>query len=77
MQPVMQEQEGLIVLDFEKAYKEKRYLNVSEVADTVEYLVLHTPRDNIVTGIRRIVFFENYLYVSTRRSEVFLFSKIC
>ena len=76
--PAVKEQEELLVFDFAQALKnERKEVMISEIADSVEYLVLHTPRGVIVSRIRKIIFFEDYLYVwaSRSRHQLFLFSK--
>ena len=66
----------LIVLDFEQALKnERKDVPISEIADTVEYLILQTPKEIIISGIRKVIFFEKYLYILTKGSGFYLFTK--
>lgn len=51
---------SLIVVDFEKSLNMECPMNMSDVADTIEYLELKTPKDIIVTRITNIMLVDNF-----------------
>ncbi len=52
-----------IIVDFERCMDEERLMKISEIADTVEYLELKTPKDIIVTRISDVLKVDNYWIV--------------
>ena len=68
------EQSEFHAIDFEKSFEAEQQMLISEIADTVEYLELNTPEDIIITRIRNIIPFDDYLLIQAR-GFVFLFHK--
>ncbi len=50
-----QDQDLLLTVDFESCLKTERAMNISEIADTVEYLELKTPKDIIISRIWDVI----------------------
>ena len=53
-------------IHLEQSLKREQALLVSDIADSVEYIILETPRDIIISGIRQVVPFKEYLFVLAR-----------
>lgn len=56
----MEKSVDLIVVNFEQSINTERYMNISEIADTVEYLELKTPKDIIISRIGDIILVDDY-----------------
>lgn len=54
------------LLDFEAFMENERELNLSEIADTIEYLELKTPDDLIVSYIQDIISVEDFWVIRSR-----------
>ena len=54
------------LLDFEEFMGNERELNLSEIADTIEYLELKTPDDLIVSYIQDIISVEDFWVIRSR-----------
>jgi hypothetical protein len=64
----------MLIIDFAEALHNERAILISELADTVEYIALQTPRDVIIYKVKKIVFYEEYMYLISR-GTCYLFSK--
>jgi hypothetical protein len=53
-------------IHFERCMKSTSQFNLSEIADTIEYIKLKTPRNVIITSIRRIVYSEPYIFLTSK-----------
>lgn len=62
------------IIDFEQCMATEQPMKISDIADTVEYLELKTPKDIIITRIRNIILIENFLIIHSR-DGVFKFTK--
>lgn len=62
------------IINFEQCMETERAMKISEIADTVRYLELKTPKDLVITRIRDIFPIENELIIYTR-DGVFKFTQ--
>lgn len=53
-------------IDFEQAAKTEKEFLISSVVDTIEYIVLETPRSLVIANIRLVVSFNEYLFVRSQ-----------
>jgi len=60
------EDDQFYIIDLEQCLKMEQSLFVSDIADTVEYIILYTPRNIIISDIRQVVPFEEYLFIRAR-----------
>ena len=61
-------------IDFVKCFDTKQKMNISEIAETVEYIELKTPYDLVIARTSDVVLFEDYLLI-TSRGVAYLFHK--
>jgi len=64
--PKQQNTEGFYVIDLEQCFNSKQQLLISEIADTLEYIILKTPQDVVVADIRSVVPFGDYMFVISK-----------
>ena len=61
-------------IDFEQSFEAKQQMLISEIADTVEYIELITPRELPISRIWKVINFEDYLIIHAKW-DVYLFHK--
>ena len=59
----LQNKEPLITVDFEQCMNTERAMKISEIADTVEYLELKTPKDIIISRIWDVFLVDDFWIV--------------
>lgn len=62
------------MIDFEQCMTVEQPMKISEIADTVEYLELKTPKDIIITRILNIIPVDDFLFIHSR-GGVFKFTR--
>lgn len=67
-------QSNLYMIDFEQCYDMEKQMNISEIADDVEYIELRSPEDVIITKIKDIKQIDDYLFIQARL-DAYLFHK--
>ena len=60
-------------IDIETIVKNETSLKLSEIADTLEYIVLKTPPDIVITSIRRIIRTDKFMFIISK-GTVYQFS---
>jgi hypothetical protein len=56
----------MYLVDFKKCLQTERPMNLSEIADTLEYLELKTPEDIIITRIFNIIQLDDFFFILSR-----------
>lgn len=67
-------QEGLYIIDFEQCMIAEQSMKISEIADTIEYLELKTPKDIIMARILNIIPGDDFWLIHTK-DGIFKFTK--
>lgn len=70
----VQKQTSFLSIDFEQCLKNEKTIKISEIADTVEYLKLKTPKDIIISRIGDVYSTDEY-WIIRSISGVSLFTK--
>lgn len=59
--------EGLQTLDIETCFKEEKEMNLSEIADTIEFLELKTPKEIVISNIANIIQADDFWLIYTHK----------
>ena len=58
--------DAFFVINLTQSLRSERAMMLSSIADTLEYIILETPRDIIITNLRQAIPVEQYLFVRAR-----------
>jgi hypothetical protein len=53
-------------INVEEGFAANQELKISEIADTIQYLQLKTPKGIIITGIRQVIVTKDYIFIVSR-----------
>ena len=56
----------IVKINFEKYFNTKSRFNLSEIADTIEYIKLNTPKDIIITSICTIKIYDDNIFLTAK-----------